>query len=496
MATSKADEKRTKSIIAIAASLSLIEVSILSFFSFFASVTSIDRNFAIFLIYTISTGALGFLGRQFFSKRREFNASEIFQIIALNYGVVIVLCSALYLSLGVSTSFDGALLESVSGLSTTSLTNVVPESLGKSVLLFRSLTQWLGGIGALIMVFVALPEAGRAEEFDVAFAKSFTSQKVSETLLRLAKLYVLLTLGTCVAFVISGMTIFEGLCHSLTSVSSGGFSTKSMSIAGFGSSTIEWVVAIAMFFTGINVVILWWMWKRKFSRIAKNSEFRIYLLLVVTATILFSIWRRDVESFWAVIRKGFFLSSSLLSTTGFTTISWDFPSGMAVIVLLLLGVGAMAGSSGGGYGSARVLQHYRFARRELTQQLKPSSVRVVKISGKVIDERALHRLHGFTAIFISLVGAGAFIIALANPNSTPIEVLSFSLTCLATAGPFIATSPVDSGIEFNTVTHIVSSMLMLLGRLSIFPIAYLGVAFLRTLREGPFRRVRYRAERS
>ena len=169
---------------------------------------------------------------------------------------------------------------------------------------------------------------------------------------------------------------------------------------------------------------------------------------------------------------------------------------MAVIVLLLLGVGAMAGSSGGGYGSARVLQHYRFARRELTQQLKPSSVRVVKISGKVIDERALHRLHGFTAIFISLVGAGAFIIALANPNSTPIEVLSFSLTCLATAGPFIATSPVDSGIEFNTVTHIVSSMLLLLGRLSIFPIAYLGVAFIRTLREGPFRRIRYRAERS
>ena len=161
-----------------------------------------------------------------------------------------------------------------------------------------------------------------------------------------------------------------------------------------------------------------------------------------------------MESFWAVIREGFFLSSSLLSTTGFSTSSWDFPSGMAVMVLLLLGVGAMAGSSGGGYGSARVLQHYRFVRRELTQQLKPSSVRVVKISGKVIDERALQRLHGFTAIFISLVAAGAFLIALANPNSTPIEALSFSLTCLATAGPFLGSSPVDSGIEFLSLIHI------------------------------------------
>ncbi len=496
MATSQADGKKTNNIIAITASFSLIQVSILSLFSFFASVTSIDRNFVTFLIFAISTGTLAFLGRQFLSQRTEFTASEIFQIIALNFGFVLALCSALYLSLGVSTSFDGALLESVSGLSTTSLTNVVPESLGESVLLFRSLTQWLGGIGALIIVFVALPEAGRAEEFDVAFAKSFTSKKISKTLLRLSKLYLLLTLGTFVIFAISGMTIFDALCHSLTSVSSGGFSTKNMSIAGFGSSTIEWVVAIAMFFTGINIVVLWWVWKKKFSRIAKNSEFRIYLLLVVAATILFSIWRRDVDSFWAVIREGFFLSSSLLSTTGFSTISWEFPSGMAVLVLLLLGVGAMAGSSGGGYGSARVLQHYRFVRRELTQQLKPSSVRVVKISGRVIDERALQRLHGFTAIFISLVAAGAFLIALANPNSTPIEALSFSLTCLATAGPFIGSSPVGSGIEFNTVTHIVSSMLMILGRLSIFPIAYLGVAFLRTLREGPFRRIGYKARRS
>ena len=141
MTTSQADENKTKNVIAIAASISLIEVSILSLFCFFASVTSIDRNFVIFLIYTISTGVLGFIGRQFLSKRTEFSASEIFQIIALNYAVVTVLCSSLYLSLGVSSSFDGALLESVSGLSTTSLTNVIPESLGKSVLLFRSLTQ-------------------------------------------------------------------------------------------------------------------------------------------------------------------------------------------------------------------------------------------------------------------------------------------------------------------------------------------------------------------
>ena len=175
---SQVDTKRTVNVVLIAASLSLLEVSLLSAFSFLASLTSLDRNFFVFLVFAATCGVFGLATVKARSHRNEFTAGEIFQIIALNFAVVILLCSVIYIALGVCSTFDRALLEATSGLSTTSLTNVRPESLGESILLFRSLTQWLGGIGALVMVFVALPAADRTDEFDVSFAKSFTARTV------------------------------------------------------------------------------------------------------------------------------------------------------------------------------------------------------------------------------------------------------------------------------------------------------------------------------
>ncbi len=489
MVDSPDDEVKSRNIFLLATTLSLIEIALLSAGCFVVAVTSIDRNFVVFLAFALGAGLLGLLGSKNVERDRDFNAGEIFQIIALNFCIMIFLCSFIYLSLGLCGTFDKALFESVSGLTTTSLTNLLPESLGRSVLIFRSATQWVGGLGALVLVFVALPAAGRSEEFDVAFAKSFTKESTQKTLRRIGKFYTALTTVVGIAFFVAGMGFFDSLCHAFTTISTGGFSTRNASIAGFESAAIEWVVAAAMIFSGINIVVLWWIWKRKFESIVKNSEFRFYLLLIVVSLISFGIWIRDYGSFGSVTKDSLFLIASLLSTTGFSTVSWEFPSAMSGIVLLLLGIGAMAGSAGGGYGSGRLLQHYRFARRELTQQYKPKSVRVVKVSGQVIDERALQRLHGFTAIFIALVAVGALTIALANPEKTPIQALSISLTALVTAGPFMGSSAETTDLNFDATTHVAVSMLMLIGRLSIFPIAYLGVALLRTFREGPIRRV-------
>ena len=102
---------------------------------------------------------------------------------------------------------------------------------------------------------------------------------------------------------VAGMSVFDSLCHALTSVSSGGFSTRNASIAGFESDAIEWVVATVMLFTGINVVILWWVWKRKFTKILENSDLRFYLILLMAAIACFSIWRRGIASFGRIVRK-------------------------------------------------------------------------------------------------------------------------------------------------------------------------------------------------
>ena len=155
-------EIKSKNIFLLAASLSFLEVTLLSSLSFLWATTSLDRNFWIFLLFALVTGIFGFLSKRFVRTDREFSAAQIFQVITINFCILSLLCSLIYIAADVRSTFDGALLEAVSGLTTTSLTNISPESLGKSILFFRSASQWMGGLGALMLVFVALPAAGRS----------------------------------------------------------------------------------------------------------------------------------------------------------------------------------------------------------------------------------------------------------------------------------------------------------------------------------------------
>ena len=147
---------KSKNIFFLAASISFLEVAVLSALSFLVATTSFDRNFWVFLLFALTVGIAGLVGTKFVQTEREFSAGQIFQAIAINFCIVTFLSSLIYIAAGIRNTFDGALLEAVSGLTTTSLTNISPESLGNSVLFFRSASQWMGGLGALVLVFVTV----------------------------------------------------------------------------------------------------------------------------------------------------------------------------------------------------------------------------------------------------------------------------------------------------------------------------------------------------
>ena len=486
---------RSGNILLSGAVLTFLEIAVISAATLCFSLNSFDRNFYVFFFSFLIFGLLGLIGSRLISFNHEFKAKEIFQLSALNLIGVILVSAFMYLALDLCGSFDAAFLEAVSGLTTTSMTGLSPETLGTSILFFRSISQWVGGFGALLLVFVALPSAGRTDEFDISFARTFTTNSLSQTLRRIAGVYGTLTLLICIGFLLAGMSFFESVCHSFSTVSTGGFSTKNSSIAGFESEAIEWVAASGMTVSGVSFIIWWWMYQKKFTSVRESSEFRVHIGLALISIAAFTFWLRNIGNFSEALRDSYFLSASLLSTTGFTSMDWAFSSGMACVVLLLLGTGAMAGSAGGGYGSGRVLQHIRFVRRELTVQYKPNAVRVVKVSGNVIDERSLLRLQGFTAIFILLVTIGAFLVSISEQGYSTLESLSLSLSALATAGPSLLGGTGSQIADFNTTGNIAVSFLMIIGRLSIFPIAYLGLSLFRTIREGPMRRLRLNRER-
>ncbi len=398
-------------------------------------------------------------------------ASEVFSISVTFFTSFIGFGSLVYLSSGIVQTLDAGIWEATAGITTTAVSSVDPESLSSSMHIFRSLTQWVGGLCALSLVFIATPISAKDDIASSGYASKIFSRSPVERIKQLASIYSVLTATIFLGYWLAGMGLFDAICHSFTTSSTGGLSTKALSIASFNSAAIEWVATIGMLVGGLNIGILWWLLKGKFKAIRRNTELRLYCLLFVTASLIFW-WKLETEmAVFTELRSAFFLAASLISTTGYLTTGWDFVSGMTAIALLLLATGAMAGSTGGGFGMHRLLEIIKYLRREITLSYRPNAVRAIKVSGEEVEDRELDKLHGYTATFILIVAGGAFLVSLASQNMNLEESISLALSAFVTSGP----SFIDQGsasIDHNAVTHIALSLLMLVGRLSIFPIAY------------------------
>ena len=295
-----------------------------------------------------------------------------------------------YLLTGTLTTLDGALFESVAGFTTTGAT-VLPviEDASQGILFWRSFTQWVGGIGVIVLVVAVLPTVG-AGGMDLLEAEApgptgeRLTPRVRATAQRLWAVYIGFTLAVAVAYFAAGMSLYDAVSHSLTTVSTGGFSPHSESIAFFNSAVIEWIAIVAMFLAGTSFILIYRLLRGKPGALFTSAEFQLYVAVVAIATVLVLFTSGESLAGTEGVRDALFAVITVTSTTGYASANFGlWNDGAQAILLLLMPLGAMSGSTAGGVKMIRILAVASFAFREAMKQLHPRLVRPVRIGRAV-----------------------------------------------------------------------------------------------------------------
>lgn len=374
-----------------------------------------------------------------------------------------------------------AFFESVSGFTTTGasvLTNI--EALPEDILFWRSFIQWIGGMGVIVLTIAIIPLLGIGGiELFGAEAPGPSSDKlhprIRETAKRLWFLYLGLTLILTIFLFIGGMSLFDALNHSFTTMATGGFSTKNAGIAAFPSAFIQYVLTVFMFIAGANYTFIYLAFKRKWANIWKMDEFRAYLYLVLTAVLLVTLQVKHVtDSDWErSFRDAAFQVVSVITTTGFVTadyLQWGTPAIM--IIFLLLFVGGCAGSTSGGVKVIRSLVFFKNSFLEFKRILHPNAVISLKINNQIIRGKIITHIMIFLLLYIATFCVGS--VSMAFLGYDFLTSMGAVATALGNVGPGIGKlGPMFNFGWLSAEAKVLLSFLMLFGRLELFTIMVL-----------------------
>jgi trk system potassium uptake protein TrkH len=386
-----------------------------------------------------------------------------------------------------------AMFESMSGLTTTGATVVTDfGAIGHGVYFWRSLSQWLGGLGVIALFVAVLPRlaiAGR--ELFFAEAAGPTDEKLTpqlrQTAIALWRVYGALSIAQTLALVIAGMPLFDAVCHAMTTMAAGGFSPHPQSIAGYNSAAIDWIVTVFMFAAGANFALQYRAVRGSRVAIARDEEFRAYagVLLVATVIVAAFLLRSGLAAGDAV-RHAAFQVVSIMTTTGFASVDFQLWSDQARIVLLLLMfVGGCAGSASGGPKVVRHLLMARLTLRELRRTLHPRAILPVKLGGRVVPEDTLRDIQVFVLFYLLTFAVGTAMVV--GFGADLITGITASIACLGNIGPgFGEVGPMASFAPLHPVSKIVLTLEMWIGRLEV-------ITVLVFFRLEPWRSARWRA---
>jgi trk system potassium uptake protein len=382
---------------------------------------------------------------------------------------------------GAIPSFTDAFFETMSGFTTTGasiLSDV--ESLPYGLLFWRSITQWLGGMGIIVLSLAIIGEIkiGNFQLFAAevpGVTKDKLHPKVKETAKRLWAIYTIFTLTETILLYVGGMPLFDAVCHSFTTMATGGFSTKNASIAAYDSQYIHTVITIFMFVAGINFALLYFAFKGKFAKIFNNDEFRFYsfVTLFFAVVVAFVLWFKNGYSPLSAIIDGAFQVVSIITTTGFATANYVlWGNFLVVIMFILMFSGGSTGSTGGGIKMLRLLILTRNSRQELHRLIHPSAILPVRINGKAIPPALINNVLAFVVFYFLVTGFSTIVIAfLGYDISTSFGAVAATL---GNIGPGIgAVGPIDNFGHFPDFGKWFLSFLMLIGRLELFTVLIL-----------------------
>jgi trk system potassium uptake protein len=375
-----------------------------------------------------------------------------------------------------------AVFESFSGFTTTGasiLTNI--EALPRSILLWRSLTHWLGGMGIIVLSLAILPFLGvggmqlyKAEVSGPVPDK--LRPRIRDTAILLWKVYLLFTLLQTALLMLGGMDLFDSLCHAFGTVATGGFSTKNASIGHWGSAYIDAVVTFFMFICGINFALHFQLLRGRPLALWRDPEFRFYGWLTLIFTLVAMVYLYGVYgSVGQALRYGSFQIVSILTTTGFATA--DYALWAPVIQAILLScmfIGGSAGSTAGGIKCMRILLLFKQANRELWRLIHPHSVSQLKLGGRIVKPEVLSGVFGFFVLFMFLFVVSSFALA-----AMGVDVLTSFAAVAATIGnigPGLGgVGPAENYAHIPQAGKALLTFCMLLGRLEIYTVILLFV---------------------
>ena len=434
-------------------------------------------------LITFSTGALFYLS--FVRDIHQIRKREGYLIVTLSWLLMSMFGTLPYLISGTLDNLPDAIFETVSGLSTTGATIVQEiESLSAGIMLWRSMTQWIGGLGIIVLTVAIFPLLGIGGiELFVAEAPGPTADKlhprIRETAKRLWFVYVGLTIILCLLLYVAGMTFVDAVNHALTTMATGGFSTKGASIAYFEAPSIQYIIIFFMFLSGTNFTLIYFGIRGKLNRVWGNDEFRMYLWLVFAVAIMlfFPFYFLSDTDFEQSFRDSLFQVVSFVSTTGFVTVDYlSYSNGVATVFFLLLFVGACAGSTSGGI---KVIRHLAFVKNtylEFKRIVHPRAVVPLKINGERVRGRVVTHIMNFLLIYLLIFVLGSMVLSLAGHDlETSFGAVA---STLGNVGPGIGrVGPIDDYAFFSPFVKIFLCFLMLLGRLELFTILVLFTPF-------------------
>lgn len=407
-------------------------------------------------------------------------AKEGFLIVALAWVLWSVFGALPFLLSGCIPRFEDAFFEVVSGFTTTGSTILRDiEGLPKCMNFWRCLTHWVGGMGVLVFVMAVLPLSNKNSMFLMrAEIPGPTCDKLVPKARTTARILYTMYLGLSVAeviFLLAGdMNLYQAVIHTFSTAGTGGFSDRNASVAAFNSAYIDGVITVFMLLFGINFNLYFLLLMKNVKGFFKNEELRNYLGIVAAAIVLITI---NIMNLYGGVLHAFryaaFQVVSVITTTGFVTANFDlWPEFSKTILLLLMVVGACAGSTGGGMKVSRIMILGRTITKETRQILHPKSVNVVKLDGKRLTNEETHGVYVYTICYFVILCVSVLLVSVDNFDFT--TNFTAVLTTLNNVGPGLAkVGPVENFSAFSCFSKIVLSFDMLIGRLEILPIMML-----------------------
>lgn len=393
-------------------------------------------------------------------------AGRVFAGIGLLWTVLVVFGMALYAGTGTLSRIDDALVESAAGFTTTSLTLLDAASASRSVLLFRAATSWVGGLMAVWIGVVTLPIVLRSTALIGYTAGRRGMDLVPSAATgrrRVLILYSGFTAACVVAYLLTGLGATEALVVGLGTASTGGFTGRADSLAGYSGAT-QAVAGAGMFLAGAGIFVIWWIARGRLRPLWRSQELRTFVLLLAVATAAMAL-HRGVG--WG---EAAFMAASAMSTTGFAVADWTlWGTATTVILLVAAGIGSMMGSPGGGMRVMRVQLLMASAGGELRRQLDPYAVVLVRSDHQTLSQRTLDRLGGHQVAYVVLVGLGAMLLGVSGVSL--LGSVWGSVSAVTTFGPAVAEIGAFGLLEgVDRAERLALVPLMLGGRMSVPPV--------------------------